>query len=378
MPITLVIPKEAKEGENRVAMVPSLVNRLIDWGINVKIQKGAGDGIFAADSKYLSHENASLAENSAELYGSGDIVIKVNPPTENEVSQMKDKAILISFLNPHTNPDVVKKLCSKNITSFAMEMVPRISRAQTMDVLSSQSTVSGYKAVIIAANVSKFFLPRLSTAAGSIRPAKVLVIGAGVAGLQAISTARRLGAIVEAYDVRPETKEQVESLGAKFVQTNVQAVGEGGYARELTAEEKKQQQDLLAKHIASNDIVITAAGVPGKPAPKIISQEMVESMKPGSVIVDIMADNGGNCILSKAGESVIHNNVRIEGPANIFSSLAVNASEMYAKNIMNFLELIIQDGNIHLDWNDEIIAGSAVTHEGKVVNEGVNKILEER
>jgi NAD(P) transhydrogenase subunit alpha len=376
MPITLAIPKEIKEGEDRVAITPLLVNKLQALGItNIKMQHNAGSGIFAEDSSY---KDVEFVENSGELYGSGDIIVKVNPPTESEVASMKENAILLSFLYPHTNPELLKQLCAKNITSFSMEMIPRISRAQTMDVLSSQATIAGYKAVIIAANVSKFFLPRLSTAAGSIRPAKVLVIGAGVSGLQAIATARRLGAIVEAYDVRPETKEQVESLGARFVQTEVEAAGSGGYARELTDEEKQQEKNLLAKHIASNDIIITTAGIPGKPAPRIISKELVETMKPGSVIVDTMAEMGGNCELSKPGEAVIHNNVHIEGVENIFSSLAINASEMYARNIINFLELFVQEGEVKLDWDDEIISGSVITHEGKLVHEGVKKFLEEK
>ncbi len=267
-------------------------------------------------------------------------------------------------------------MLEKKITSFAMELVPRISRAQDMDALSSQATITGYKAVILAADNSKFFFPMLTTAAGSIRPAKVFIIGVGVAGLQAIATARRLGAQVSAYDVRPETKEQTESLGAKFFDTGVQATGEGGYARELTQEEKTKQADALKKHIATCDVIITTAGVPGRPAPKILSTAMVESMKPGAIVVDILADMGGNCELTKPGETVYHNDVAIIGPINIPSTLAINASEMYAKNLINLLSLMIKEGALNLDWNDEIIAGSVVTHEGTIKNETVKKLLE--
>jgi H+-translocating NAD(P) transhydrogenase subunit alpha len=267
-------------------------------------------------------------------------------------------------------------MLEKNITSFAMELVPRISRAQDMDALSSQATISGYKAVLLAADNSKFFFPMLTTAAGSVRPAKVFIIGVGVAGLQAIATARRLGAQVSAYDVRPETKEQTESLGAKFLDTGVHATGAGGYARELTPEEKIQQAEALKKHISGCDVIITTAGVPGRPAPKILSKAMVESMKPGSVIVDILADMGGNCELTKPGETVYHNDVAIIGPVNIPSTLAINASEMYARNLINLLNLMIKEGTLNLDWNDEIIAGSLVTHEGTIKNESVKKLLE--
>jgi H+-translocating NAD(P) transhydrogenase subunit alpha len=372
MAVIVTIPKEPA-GESRVAMTPTLATRLVKLGLTLKVQHDAGQGIFAADALY---KNVDVLNNTHDVFNAGDIIIKVVPPTDAEINNMKDKAILISYLYPHTNPALVKKLQSKNITCFAMEMIPRISRAQDMDVLSSQATIAGYKAVIIAADSSKFFFPMLSTAAGSIKPAKVLIIGAGVAGLQAIATAKRLGAIVEAYDVREETREQVESLGAKFVKTTIKAEGTGGYARELSADEQREQQELLAKHIAASDVVITTAGVPGKQAPKIISQAMVNNMKPGSIIVDIMAENGGNCELTKANETINHNNVTIIGAVNLPSMLAINASEMYARNIINFLNLIIKDGAINLDWNDEIIAGCAITHEGKITNQHVRELLE--
>lgn len=373
MPITIVIPKEIEASEDRVAMTPGLVSKLSALGLDVKIQHTAGSGIYAQDAAY---KNIKVVANANELYASSDIVIKILPPSEQEVANMRDGSTLISFLYPHLHTEMVKKLCAKKITSFAMEMIPRISRAQDMDALSSQATIAGYKAVLIAANAAKFFLPMLTTAAGSIRPAKVLIIGVGVAGLQAIATAKRLGAIVEAYDVRTETKEQVESLGAKFVETGIKAAGIGGYARELTPEEKASERAALQKHVALSDIIITTAGVPGKPAPKIIFKDMIEGMKQGSVIVDIMAEMGGNCDLVKAGETIIHNGVNIIGTKNIYSSLAINASEMYARNIINLLNLIIKDGSFQPDWNDEVIQGSVITRDGQIVNDRVQKFLE--
>lgn len=362
MPI-IAIPKETLAGEDRVAATPALVNKLSGLGLEVKIEKGSGKGIFAADEAY----KGATCVDTKTLYSTADIVAKVQPPSVAEVAMMKDQSILISFLYPHLNQEVVQKLVEKNITSFAMELIPRISRAQDMDALSSQATIAGYKAVLIAANACKFFFPMLTTAAGSIKPAKVLVIGVGVAGLQAIATARRLGAMVSAYDVRKEAKQEAESLGAKFLDLGITASGSGGYARELTAEEKAAQQEALKKHVAAQDVIITTAGVPGKPAPRIITQAMIEAMKPGAVIVDIMAEMGGNCELVQAGKTVEHNHVVIIGTKNIFSSLANNASEMYARNIINLLNLMIKEGKINLDWNDEIIKGCAVTHVGKVV-----------
>jgi H+-translocating NAD(P) transhydrogenase subunit alpha len=369
---TIVIPKETKAGEDRIAMTPALIARLTALGLEVKMQQDAGTGIYAQDALF---KGAMIVSTASELYAGGDIVVKVQAPTEQEVENMKERSILISFLYPHLCKNVVQKLCAKNITSFAMEMIPRISRAQDMDALSSQATIAGYKAVLLAANIAKFFFPMLTTAAGSIRPAKVLIIGVGVAGLQAIATAKRLGAIVEAYDVRAETKEQVQSLGAKFVDTGVVAAGSGGYARELTPEEIQKQRDVLQKHVAGSDVVITTAGVPGKTAPKIIFKDMIEAMKPGSVIIDIMAEMGGNCDLVKAGETVIHNGVSIVGTQNLYSTLATPASEMYARNILNILTGMIKEGKVNLDFNDEVIKGSVVTHEGKIVNERVKEII---
>ena len=373
MTVTIAIPKEIKPGELRVAMIPALVNRLTKLGAKVKMQHNAGVGIHAQDTAY---KDVEIVPTANALYNSGDIVLKIQPPTIDEVTHMKENAILIAFLYPHLNLKVGKKLLEKNITSFAMELVPRISRAQDMDALSSQATITGYKAVLLAADNSKFFFPMLTTAAGSIRPAKVFIIGVGVAGLQAIATAKRLGAQVSAYDVRPETKEQTESLGAKFLNTGVQASGEGGYARELTQEEKKQQAEALKKHIASCDVIITTAGVPGKPAPKILTKTMVESMKPGAVVVDILADMGGNCELTKPGETVYHHDIAILGPINVPSTVAINASEMYARNLINLLGLMFKENALNLPWDDEIIAGTVVTHAGTIKNATVKKLLE--
>jgi len=284
--------------------------------------------------------------------------------------------VVLGFLQPYQDADRVKLLAEKKITSFAVELIPRISRAQSMDALSSQAAVSGYLCVLLAAEACPKFFPMMTYAAGTLRPAQVMVIGAGVAGLQAIATAKRLGAIVTAYDVRPETKEQIESLGAKFVDTGVSAAGSGGYARELTEEEKKQQADKLAKAVSQVDALITTAAIPGRRAPLIITEQMVRGMKAGSVVVDMAAESGGNVAGSVAGASVeVAGTVTIIGPANLPSRMPIHASEMYAKNLFNFLSPCIKDGNLALDWSDEIIAGSALTHDGQVRHEGVKKAL---
>jgi len=282
------------------------------------------------------------------------------------VALLREGIIVIGFLHPHEFDDRICALRDCKITGFAMELIPRISRAQNMDALSSQASIGGYKAALMAANRTARFFPMLTTAAGTIRPAKVLVIGVGVAGLQAIATSKRLGAMVEAYDVRPETREQVESLGAKFVDVKVNAVGEGGYARELSAEEKQQEMEILARHVAQADAIISTAAVPGRPAPRIITTAMVEKMNPGSVIIDLAAYSGGNCELTIPGESFGHELVMIYGPLNVPGMMPVHASEMYAKNLFNFLSLIVRDGEINPDWEDEIVAGSLLTRDGKI------------
>ncbi len=334
-----------------------------------------GESAYFKDAVYTS-AGAQIADDVAKLYQQADIVLRVQPPTETEIGQMKANTIVLGFMAAHKYPERVVKLRDQKITSLAMELVPRISRAQSMDALSSQAAVAGYKAVIMAADLASVFFPMLTTAAGTIRPAKVLIIGAGVAGLQAIATAKRLGAMVEGYDVRAATKEQVLSLGAKFIDMEIKAEGEGGYARELTAEEKQKQQDILAKHIAASNIVITTAAIPGRPSPKIISRAMVEGMSIGSVIIDLASEGGGNCELTQPGEKIEHQGVVIYGPLNVASQTPMHASEMYAKNLYNLLELMIKDGQLKLNWEDEVIAGSTLTHNGEIKHTPTRTLIE--
>lgn len=363
MPIRVAVPKETTADERRVALDPIVAERFNKLGCKVLIEAGAGTGSHNSDSAYTS---AEIVADRNTLLGQADVLFKVQPPTADEIDALKEGAVVVSFLQPSKHPELVARLRDRNITSFAMELVPRISRAQSMDALSSQAAVAGYKAALMAADHSGRFFPMLTTAAGTIRPSKVLVIGAGVAGLQAIATAKRLGAMVEGYDVRSATKEQVQSLGAKFVETGVAAEGSGGYARELTAEEKQKQADVLAKHIAAADAVITTAAIPGRPSPKIIPAAVVEKMKPGSVIIDLASEGGGNCELTRPGERIEHQGVVIYGPLNVASMLPVHASEMYAKNLLNFLSPMIKHGELKLDWDDEVIRDSALTHAGEI------------
>jgi NAD(P) transhydrogenase subunit alpha len=366
MPIRIAVPHEVTPGECRVALVPAVAEQLARKGPVIRLQAGAGSPAFYRDRDYTSVE---IVEDRAALLGEADIVLVVDPLPVEDVGRLREGTIVIGFLHPHEFDDHIRALRDRNITGFAMELVPRISRAQNMDALSSQASIGGYKAALMAANRTARFFPMLTTAAGTIRPAKVLVIGVGVAGLQAIATAKRLGAMVEAYDVRPETREQVESLGAKFVDVKVNAVGEGGYARELTDEEKRQEMEILAEHVAQADAIISTAAVPGRPAPKIITTAMVEQMKPGAVIVDLAAYSGGNCELTIPGESFGHELVMIYGPLNVPAMMPVHASEMYAKNLFNFLSLIVHDGEIRPDWDDEIVAASILTRDGRIQHE---------
>ena len=371
MPIYVAAPKEQMLEEQRVALVPDIAKRLEKLGATVIIEKDMGKGAYFADADF-----DQVVENSEELYKQANVVLKVQAPTLEEIEQMQEGTVLIGLLNPYRDPEIIAKLRDKKITSLAMELVPRISRAQSMDVLSSQAAIAGYKAVIRAADLANIFFPMLTTAAGTIRPAKILVIGAGVAGLQAIATARRLGAMVEGYDVRAATKEQVESLGAKFVDIEIKAEGSGGYARELTAEERQQQQDILAKHIAAANVVITTAAIPGRPSPKIITTAMVENMKAGSIVIDLAAEGGGNCELTKANETVVHQGVKIHAPTRLPSETSVHASEMYAKNLFNLLSLMIKDGELVIDWEDEIIVGCALTHAGEIKYAPAKELVE--
>ena len=373
MPIRVAVPKETLPGENRVALIPEVVRKLAKLDVEVLLESGAGVSSHYPDDEY---DAARIVTDTDTLYREADVVLAVQPPSADTLGKLREGSIYIGLLLPFQRLEHIKGLKDRNITSFAMELVPRISRAQSMDVLSSQAAVAGYKAVLLAANLSGKFFPMLTTAAGTIRPAKVVIIGAGVAGLQAIATARRLGAIVEGYDVRAATKEQVESLGARFIDIDVAAEGTGGYARELTDEEKQQQQAVLAEHIAAADVVITTAALPGRPSPKIIPASMVTGMKPGSVIIDLAAEGGGNCELTQAGEQLDHNGVTIYGPLDVPSMLAVHASEMYAKNLLNFLTPMIQDGQLAPDWDDEVIADSALTHAGEIRHAPTRALVE--
>lgn len=368
MTISIAIPKEIRADEQRVALVPDAASKLLKSGINVAIQSESGLAIGFNDADY---KDASIIDDSSELLGNADIVLTVNPLTIEQIASLKEGSVVIGFMNPHSDLDRFTALAKRNISAFSVELIPRISRAQAMDALSSQASIAGYKSVLIAANLLGKFFPMLTTAAGTVRPSKVLIIGAGVAGLQAIATARRLGAMVEGYDVRAAVKEQVESLGAKFVDIEIKAEGSGGYARELTDEEKQQQQEILAKHVAGADVIVTTAAIPGRPAPHIISADMIAGMRGGSVVVDLAAETGGNCELTKAGETVLHEGVKIHGPVNVPSMLGNHASELYSKNLLNFLDLLIKDGEINIDLEDEIINGSLVTHAGEIHHAGI-------
>lgn len=373
MPVKIAVPMESVTNERRVALIPEVAAKFANLGAEILIQKGAGEAALIPDGQY---DQVTMVADSQSLFADADIILKVQPPTLDEIDAAKAGAVFISHIHAHLHQKEVLALKEKNMTSFGMELVPRITRAQSMDALSSQAAVAGYKAALIAANQLGQFLPMLTTAAGTIRPAKTLVIGAGVAGLQAIATLRRLGAMVTGYDVRPETSEQVESLGAKFLDLGVEAAGEGGYARELTEEEKQQQQDNLAQHLQNMDVLITTAAIPGRPAPRIITGSMVEGMKPGSVIVDLAAESGGNVEFSKPGEVVVHQGVSIVGPENLASQMPIHASEMYAKNLFNFLSPWIKEGELEIDWEDEIIAGSLLTKAGELVHERVKSQFE--
>jgi NAD(P) transhydrogenase subunit alpha len=372
MAVVVGVLRETQPTETRVAVVPEIAAKLRAAGVRVLIERGAGTRAHFPDALYTDVEFG----DAAAVFASADVLLKVQPPSLAEVNALRKGTVVIGYMQAYARPDLVRALKDRGVTSFAMELVPRISRAQSMDALSSQGSVSGYKAVLIAANTLERFLPMLTTAAGTIRPAAVLVIGAGVAGLQAIATAKRLGAVVEAYDVRSATKDQVKSLGAKFIETGVTAEGAGGYARELTAEEKTKQQEVLDARIAASDAVICTASVPGRPAPRIITQAAVERMKSGSVIVDIAAEQGGNCELTRAGETVEHGGVKIVGPVNLPASLPYHASEMYSRNLFNLLKPALAKGELAIDWNDEVFAGAVLTHDGQIKNEATRKAIE--
>jgi len=373
MPVTLGALRERAPQETRVSLVPEVVTKLTRAGAKVLMERGAGERSNFPDRLY---EGVEWADSAPQVLERADVLLTVQPLTVEQIERLKPSAVVVGYQQPHARAAEVRALRDRRITSFAVELIPRISRAQSMDALSSQAAIAGYKAVLIAANHLPKFLPMLTTAAGTIRPSQVLVIGAGVAGLQAIATARRLGAVVEAYDVRSATREQVKSLGAKFVETGVSAEGQGGYARELTDEERRRQQEVLDSRIATADAVITTASVPGRPAPKIVSRAAVERMRPGSVVVDIAAEQGGNCELTRPGEIVEHQGVAIIGPVNLPGSLAYNASEMYARNLYNFLQPALVNGELAIDWNDEVFAQACLTRDGAIRHEPTRRQVE--
>jgi proton-translocating NAD(P)+ transhydrogenase subunit alpha len=361
------VPKETAAGERRVALVPELVDRLAKGGIETVVEAGAGAGAHRSDAAYVQ-AGARIGDGF-----SGDVVAKVAPPSPEEIARLRRGGVLVGFLQPLSAVDTVRELAAAGVTSFAMEAIPRITRAQSMDALSSQATVTGYLAALIAARELPRFFPMLTTAAGTVRPAKMLVIGAGVAGLQAIATARRLGAAVQAFDVRSAVKEEIESLGARFLELDMgieDAEAAGGYARALTEEEQQRQRDLLAEAIGQMDAVISTAAVPGRPAPLLVTEQAVRNMSPGSVIVDLAAEAGGNCQLTEPGETVVREDVTIAGPLGLASSMADHASSLYARNVQALLEVMVHDGELALDFEDEVIAGACITRDGEIVHEG--------
>ncbi len=372
MAINICVAREVRPGERRVALVPEVAKRLAARGAQICIETGVG---LEAGYPDASFEAAEVFANPAGLLAQADVSLVVNPPDREQIERLREGSALIGFLDPHGDPQRFAMLAERKISAFSVELIPRISRAQAMDALSSQANIAGYKAVLLGAGHLGKFFPMLTTAAGTIRPSKVLVIGAGVAGLQAIATARRLGAVVEGYDVRAAVKEQVESLGARFVDTEVSAEGSGGYARELTTEEQAQQQQILARHITAADVIISTAAIPGRPAPRIITRDMVAKMRGGSVIVDLAAESGGNCELAEAGKVVRHGGVLIDGPINLPGRMGSHGSELYAKNLLALLELLIDDGAIKIDLEDEIINESLVTHEGAARHAGIRERL---
>ncbi len=369
------MPRETASGESRVALAPEVVGKLAKAGHQVVVGRGAGAGALIPDDAFAD-AGATLTDDASEVFGS-DVVVKVAPPTLDEVSWLHSGSVLIGFLAPLAGGDHLEALARSGATSFAMEAIPRISRAQSMDALSSQANISGYRAALIGAQELGRFLPMLMTAAGTIRPATVLVLGAGVAGLQAIATARRLGAVVQGFDVRAAVKEQVESLGAKFLEFDLgdDLEGEGGYAKGLTPEQERRQQELMAEAIGRVDIVITTALVPGRRAPILVTEEAVKLMKPGSVVVDLAGEQGGNCELSVPGETVIRHGVKIVAPLNLPSTLAEHASALYARNIAALLELMTGEGGLALDFDDEVIAGACITRDGEIVHAGAKAAL---
>ncbi len=365
-----------------MALIPDTVARLVKQGLEVWVETGAGERAFFSDSDYEA-AGAAIISDTAKLWGETDILLKVSPPQEredgrSEIDLLKEGAVLVSFLNPLGNPVVAQQLANRKVTALSMEMIPRTTRAQSMDALSSQASLAGYKAVLIAAAALPKYFPMLTTAAGTIAPAKVFIMGAGVAGLQAIATARRLGAVVEAFDIRPAVKEEVQSLGAKFVEVKLdeETVAAGGYAKEISEASKQRTQEVVAEHIKNSDVVITTAQVPGRQAPRLVTEEMVAQMKPGSVIVDLAAEQGGNCACTEPGKDIVWNGVTIIGPINLPSSMPIHASQLYAKNVTSLMQLLIKDKALQVDFSDDIVDAACVTHAGEIRNQRVRDALQ--
>jgi NAD(P) transhydrogenase subunit alpha len=379
----IAVAKEIEVCERRVALIPDVVARLVKQGLEVWVESGAGERSFFSDPAYEA-AGATIISDSVKLWSEADILLKVSPPQEredgrSEVDLLKEGAVLISFLNPLGNPLVAQQLANRKVTSLSMELIPRTTRAQSMDALSSQASLAGYKAVLIAAAALPKYFPMLTTAAGTIAPAKIFIMGAGVAGLQAIATARRLGAVVEAFDIRPAVKEEVQSLGAKFVEVKLEeeTVAAGGYAKEISEASKQRTQEVVAEHIKNSDVVITTAQVPGKKAPRLVTEEMVAQMKPGSVIVDLAAEQGGNCACTEPGKDIVWNGVTIIGPINLPSSMPVHASQLYSKNLTSLIQLLInKEKALQVDFGDDIVDAACVTHAGEIRNQRVREALQ--
>jgi len=369
------VPREIEQGERRVALVPDTVKILVAAGLEVAVEAGAGAAAYLGDDLYQT-AGATVASRAGTLLRDADAVLKVQAPRESEISLLKKGAVLISFLQPATQGDIVRSLATHGITAFSLELLPRISRAQSMDALSSQASAAGYKAVLMAADrIGKLF-PMMMTAAGTVAPTRVLVMGAGVAGLQAIATARRLGAVVSAYDVRPAVKEEVHSLGATFIELPLETQeGEGGYAREQSEEFLRKQRELIGEHVAKSDVVITTAAVPGRRAPLLVTADMVKGMRPGSVIVDLASETGGNVELTQAGKDVDVNGVTLIGTRNVPSTMPLTTSQLYARNVANLLLHLVKNGVLALDFQDEITKGACVTHGGEIVNERAKQMV---
>jgi NAD(P) transhydrogenase subunit alpha len=376
MAFTIGVPKETEAQENRVALIPDVAGRIIKKGLDVIVEPGAGESAHFSDAAYEAH-GARIADQKSVYHA--DVVVKVAPPDEREIALFERGGALISFMRPLDQPETIGKLAEQGVTVFSMEMVPRITRAQRLDALSAMSAIGGYKAVLLAANTLPKFFPLLTTAAGTIRPAKVFVLGAGVAGLLAIATARRLGAVVSGYDVRPAVREEVQSLGAKFIELELDtadAAAASGYAKALAEDKQQRQIELLIPHLASSDVVITTALIPGRPAPLLISEEAVKQMVDGSVIVDMAAPNGGNCALTETGKSVVKHGVLIHGVTNLPAEMPVHASQMYSRTIMAALDEFVKEGALNMDFEDDIVNGACVAHDGEVRNERIKGLLD--